>query len=84
VEHLTESTVEQAALAWLENAGWPVKNGAEIAPGEPTAERDDYDQMVLAQRLRDALVRLNPDLPAEALEDAFRKLTEPAYRGTPV
>ena len=31
----------------------------------------------MAQRLRDALARLNPALPAEALEDAFRKLTRP-------
>ncbi|HMV38467.1 MAG TPA: type I restriction endonuclease subunit R [Plasticicumulans sp.] len=71
----TESVVEQAALAWLEAAGWQVRNGAEIAPGEPGAERDDYGQVVLAQRLRDALARLNPALPAEALDDAFRKLT---------
>ena len=73
----TESVVEQAALAWLEGAGWMVANGAEIAPGEPAAERDDYGQVVLAQRLRDALARLNPALPAETLEDAFRKLTRP-------
>ncbi|MDP9119897.1 MAG: type I restriction endonuclease subunit R [Acidobacteriota bacterium] len=71
----TESIVEQAALAWLESAGWPVKSGTEIAPGEPVAERSDYGQVVLAQRLRDALARLNPALPAEALEDAFRKMT---------
>jgi type I restriction enzyme R subunit len=31
--------------------------------------------VVLEQRLRDALVRLNPGLPPEALEDAYRKLT---------
>ena len=74
---VTESVVEQAALAWLESAGWQVRNGAEIAPGEPAAERDDYGQVVLAQRLRDALARLNPALPAEALDDAFRKLTRP-------
>ncbi|MFZ2652920.1 MAG: type I restriction endonuclease subunit R [Burkholderiaceae bacterium] len=72
-----ESVVEQAALAWLESAGWQVRNGAEIAPGEPAAERDDYGQVVLAQRLRGALARLNPALRAEALEDAFRKLTRP-------
>ncbi len=71
----TESVVEQAALAWLEATGWQVRNGAEIAPGESTAERDDYGQVVLAQRLRDALARLNPLLPAEALADAFRKLS---------
>lgn len=73
----TESVVKQAALAWLESAGWHVWNGAEIAPGEPAAERDDYGQVVLAQRLRAALARLNPALPAEALDDAFRKLTRP-------
>ena len=73
----TESVVEQAALAWLESVGWQVRNGSEIAPGEPAAERDDYGQVVLAQRLRDALARLNPALPAEALDDAFRKLTRP-------
>src|SRR5262249_755241 len=31
--------------------------------------------VVLARRLREALARLNPSLPAEALDDAFRKLT---------
>ena len=73
----TESVVEQASLAWLESVGWQVRNGAEIAPGEPAAERDDYGQVILAQRLRDALARLNSTLPAEALDDAFRKLTRP-------
>jgi type I restriction enzyme R subunit len=73
----TESVVEEAALAWLESAGWQARNGAEIAPGEPAAERNDYGQVVLAQRLRDALARLNPALPGEALDDAFRKLTRP-------
>jgi len=73
----TESMVEQAALAWLKGAGWHVRNGAEIAPGEPAAERDDYTQVVLAQRLRDSLARLNPSLPTEALDDACRKLTRP-------
>ena len=74
---VTESVVEQAGLAWLESVGWPVRHGVDIATGEPAAERADYGQVVLERRLRDALVRLNPELPAEALEDAFRKLTRP-------
>jgi len=73
----TESVVEEAALAWLASAGWSVLNGADIAPGESAAERDDYAQVVLAGRLRDALAGLNPQLPADALNDAFRKLTRP-------
>ncbi|MDA8118293.1 MAG: type I restriction endonuclease, partial [Actinomycetota bacterium] len=73
----TESVVEDAALAWLEELGYVVKHGPEIAPGEIFAERSDpaYRDVVLERRLRDALVRLNPDLPAEAVEDAYRKLT---------
>ena len=33
----TESVVEEAALAWLESAGWQVRNGAEtyLAPLSP-------------------------------------------------
>ncbi|MFN3392076.1 MAG: type I restriction endonuclease subunit R [Meiothermus ruber] len=74
---MTESVVEEAALAWLEATGWQVVHGPEIAPDQPQAERADYGQVVLEQRLRDALVRLNPGLPAETLEDASRKLTQP-------
>lgn len=71
----TESTVEDAALAWLDELGYTVASGPDIAPGELLAERTDFGQVVLEERLRQALARLNPDLPAEALDDAFRKLT---------
>jgi type I restriction enzyme R subunit len=73
----TESVVEEAALAWLESLSFVVKHGPEIAPGELFAERQNYGQVVLEDRLRQALVRLNPDLPPEALDDAFRKITRP-------
>ena len=71
----TESTIEQAALAWLECLGYLILSGPEIAPGELAAERQNYGQVVLERRLRQALQRLNPNVPHDALEDAFRKLT---------
>jgi type I restriction enzyme R subunit len=73
----TESVVEEAALDWLAALGYSVLHGPDIAAGEPAAERNDsgYRDVVLEARLRSALVRLNPDLPPEALEDAWRKLT---------
>jgi type I restriction enzyme R subunit len=71
----TESVVEDAALAWLESTGWRIAHGPDIAPDQALAERRDYGEVVLARRLRDALARLNPALPAEAQDDAFRKLT---------
>jgi type I restriction enzyme R subunit len=73
----TESVVEKAALGWLVNVGWRIAHGPGIAPDMPAAERRDYGEMVLAQRLRDALARLNPALPDDALEEAFRRLTRP-------
>ena len=72
---LTESTVEDAALAYLKSLGWGVAHGPDIAPDTPGAERTDYGDVVLTRRLQDALGRLNPDLPTGALDDAFRKLT---------
>jgi type I restriction enzyme R subunit len=73
----TESVVEEAALAWLRGLGFGVLNGPAIAAGEVAAERSDpnYRDVVLEGRLRQALARLNPDLPSEVLEDACRKLT---------
>ena len=74
---LTETDVEQAALSWLHDLGWQVAHGPDIAPDTPGAERNDYGQVVLESRLRDALSRLNPSLPLSALDDAVRKLTHP-------
>ena len=52
----SESTVEEAALAWMEAAGWRIAHGPDIAPDMSAAERRDYGEVVLAQRLRDALL----------------------------
>ena len=74
---VSECTVEDAALEWLESLGWKVAHGADIAPDTPGAERADYGEVALEQRLRRALERLNPELPIETLDDAFRKLVHP-------
>ena len=72
-----ESTVEQAAMEWLSDLGWETVYGPDIAPGTPAEERDNYTEVVLERRLRDALERLNPDLDDEALETALRRITNP-------
>ena len=75
----TESVVEDDALAWLEGSDYALLNGPNIAADTPGAERSDpnYRDVVLEGRLGQALVRLNPDLPAEALEDVVSVLTRP-------
>ena len=70
----SESGVEDAALEWLGELGYSILHGPGIAPGEPIAERDTYEEVILSGRLRSALATLNPAIPAEAIDEAFRKL----------
>ncbi len=69
--NLTESTVEDAALAWFADAGYAYLQGSQIAPGEPAAERSSFGDVILAGRLREALYRLNPQIP-ELLEKLLK------------
>ena len=72
-----ESQVELAALDWLQQLGYENRFGPEIAPDAPGAERETYGDVILTKRLRTTLRRLNPRVPADALEEAFRKLSRP-------
>jgi type I restriction enzyme R subunit len=69
-----EETVEDAALHWFEGLGYTILHGPDIAPGEPAAERTDFGEVVLGNRLRPALERINPNVPEPAREEAFRKV----------
>src|SRR5712672_3733598 len=71
---INEDIVEQAALDWLKGLGYEVLSGLAIAPGETTAERTDYKQVFLFDRLQTKLEDLNPKIPSEGLEEAFRKI----------
>ncbi|MBB5633412.1 type I restriction enzyme R subunit [Cryobacterium mesophilum] len=66
---LIEADVENLVLEDLAKEGWEVQHGGMIAPGELHAERDDYRDVVLVKRLRVSVVRLNPDLPPDAVDD---------------
>ncbi len=71
---LNESIVENAALQWFGELGYTLAHGPDLAPGEPGAERDGFGDVVLVERLRNAIRRLNSSIPEEAREDALRKV----------
>jgi type I restriction enzyme R subunit len=75
----TESTLEDAVLQYLTEVGWSIAHGPDITPGEPNAERNEYSQVILPDRVRGALALLNPHLPPEALESAFRTVRNLPY-----
>ena len=69
---LYESEIEQIALELLRDAnGYTVLFGPDLAEGV-NPERG-YSEVFLPAHLRSAIDRLNPHLPTEAREDAFKK-----------
>jgi len=74
---INESAIEEATLSWFEELGYKTLYGPDIEPEKPDAERAEFTEVVLRTRLRDALARLNPDVPVDALDEAIRKITIP-------
>ena len=73
---MTEDQLEQEALGWLADVGYTVLKGPDIAPDGDSPERDNYRQVVLSGRLRTAIDRLNPGVPAAARDDALKQVID--------
>lgn len=71
---ITENILEQTCLEWLAELGWTVLHGPDLAPGMAGQEREDYRQIFLLDRLRNALTRVNPDVPSAGIEEALRRI----------
>ena len=77
---MTEDDLEQLALDWFRDVGYEVAYGPDLLLDEtenPDGERADIRQVLLVGRLREALSRLNPDIPTHALEEAVDVLSKP-------
>ena len=77
---ISESTLENTVLTWLENLGYDIEHGPDIAFDGVKPERDssaNYTDVVLIGRLRESLERINPEIPREAIDEAIRKITRP-------
>ena len=73
---MTEADLEQACIAWFRELGWDHALGEAISPGGAQAEREHYTQVILSSRLREAVSRLNPELPAQARNEAVKRLLD--------
>jgi len=71
---MTEDQLEQETLAWLRSTGYSHVYGPEIAVDGEAPERKNYTQVVLIERFRDAISRLNPLVPLVAREDALQQV----------
>lgn len=73
---MTEDQLEQEALNWLTETGYAHLYGPDIAPDSDSPWRRDYRQVLLTDRLRNAINRLNPDVPLSARDDALRQVLD--------
>ncbi|MBF0184089.1 MAG: type I restriction endonuclease subunit R [Magnetococcales bacterium] len=71
---MTEEQLEKEVLGWLREVGYSPLHGPDLAPDGPASERKDYRQILLTDRLRSAISRLNPTTPAAAQEDALKQV----------
>ena len=76
MKRIVEQDVEDACIDWLEELGYEYVYGPEISPDGEHPERKDYRDVVLVDRLRNALHIIN-DLPDEAIEEAIKKIVSP-------
>ena len=71
---ITESEVEQVALDILSELKYKVIYGPDIAPDGLRPERQSYADVILIDRLREAIDRFNLKIPAEAKDEAVKRI----------
>ena len=71
---ITESNIEQLAIKKLEDFGCHYFYGPDIASDGAHPERDNYEQVLLLQRLKHAVRRINPDIPVDAQNEAIKEI----------
>lgn len=74
-----EDDVEQHVLDLLRGLGFECKHGRDFRPDSPGRERISLRETILADRLRSAVTRMNPHLPADAVDQAVRMITDTGF-----
>lgn len=72
---LCESAVEEMAIEELQSLGYTYIAGVDFAPDAPNSDRNSYSDILLISRLQSALLKINPTVPAEAVQRAAKKLS---------
>ncbi|QOJ30063.1 MAG: type I restriction endonuclease subunit R [Ignavibacteriales bacterium] len=71
---ITENIIEHSAIEILQELGWGYVPGKDISPEGLFCERESFSEIVLVNRLREAVARINPDIPVNAQEAAVQKV----------
>ena len=73
MNNFNESDVEKYAIGLFENLGYQYQYAPNIAPDGDQRERSSYEEVLLLGRLREAITRINPDIPLETQDQALKE-----------
>ena len=65
---ITENTIEDFAIKLFEHLGYAYIYAPDIAPDGERPERQSYEDVLLTERLQNAIRRINPTVPADSLD----------------
>jgi len=71
---ITESAIEKFAIELLEKQGYQYIYGPDIAPDGETPERSFFEDILLLEKIKYAVFRINPTIPVDAQEDAIKQI----------
>jgi len=71
---LTENTIEEFSIELLESLGYEYLYAPNIAPDGENPERNTYEDVILLERLQNAVRRINPTISADAQNEAIKEL----------
>lgn len=71
---ITESEIETFAIEQFERLGYQYIYAPTIAPDSETPERERFQDVLLLERLRSAMARINPSIPADVREEAIKQV----------
>lgn len=71
---INEDGVEQEALKFFKELGYEILHGPDISPDGPHPMRELYSDVVLVEKLRDAIYKFNPNIPPTVKEETVKKV----------
>src|SRR5690554_1676056 len=71
---MTENEIEQLSIDLLKQQGFTYLNGTDIATDSSTPERQTFEEVILKERLENAVRRINRDIPLDAQQDAIKQI----------
>ena len=84
-ENSENNLVEQPTIKLFKELGWKTHNAFnEFDSGASFLERNERSEIVLVSRLRSSLVKLNPKIPKDSINEAIAEFTRDRSKMSPI